>query len=62
MCSPFDTQLNVARRMDRGYKYATQLSELDKQHKFILLRSTYGCVEMRRSQLVDRLFLIYEKL
>ena len=65
MCTPFDTHLVVARRLDRGHKYATQLNKLDKQHKFVLLRSTYGGnyeTEMRRSLLVDRLFLMYEKL
>ena len=65
MGSPFDTHLDEVRRLDRGRKYTSQLNELDKQHKFILLRSKYGDdyeTEMRRSQLVDRLFLIYEKL
>ena len=65
MCTPFDTHLGEARRLDRDHKYATQLNKLDKQHKFVLLRSTYGGnydAEMRRSLLVDRLFLIYEKL
>ena len=65
MCTPFDTHLAEARRLDRGHKYTTQLNKLDKQHKFVLLRSTYGGnyeTEMRRSLLVDRLFLIYEKL
>ena len=65
MCTPFDTHLAEARRLDRGHKYTSQLNELDKQHKFVLLRSAYGGhydAEMRRSLLVDRLFLIYEKL
>ena len=65
MCLPFDTHLAEVRRLDRGHKYTTQLNKLDKQHKFVLLRSTYGGnyeTEMRRSLLVDRLFLIYEKL
>ena len=65
MCSPFDTHLAEARRLDSGHKYATQLNELNKQHKFVLLRSTYGGdyeTEMRQSKLVDRRFLIYEKL
>ena len=65
MCTPFDTHLAVARRLDRGHKYTKQLNKLDKQHKFVLLRSTYGGnydAEMRRSLLVDRLFLIYETL
>ena len=65
MCTPFDIQLAEARRMDRNHKYAKQLNKLDKQHKFVLLRSTYGGAydaEMRRSLLVDRLLLIYEKL
>ena len=79
MWSPFDTpatnthdvhalrhtHLAEARRLDRGHKYAKQLNEMNKQHKFVLLRSTYGGAydaEMRRSLLVDRLFLIYEKL
>ena len=65
MRAPFDTHLAEARRMDRRHKYAKQLNKLDKQHKFVLLRSTYGSdynAEMRRSLLVDRRFLIYEKL
>ena len=65
MCTPFDAHLAEARRLDHGHKYATQLNELDKQHKFVLLRSTYGGhydAELRRTKLVDRLFLIYEKL
>ena len=65
MCTPFDTHLAEVRRLDRDHKYAKQLNKLDKQHKFVLLRSTYGGnyeTEMRRSLLVDRLFLIYEKL
>ena len=65
MCTPFDTPLAEARRLHRGHKYAKQLNEMDKQHKFALLRSTYGGhydAEMRQSLLVDRLFLIYEKL
>ena len=65
MCTPFDTHLAEARRLDRGHKYTKQLNKLDKQHKFILLRSTYGGnyeTEMRQSLLVDRLFLICEKL
>ena len=65
MCTPFDTHLAKARRLDRGHKYAKQLNEIDKQHKFVLLRSTYGGhydAEMRQSLLVDRLFLMYEKL
>ena len=64
MCTPFDIHLAEARRLDRGHKYATQLNKLDKQHMFVLLRSTYGGnyeTEMRRYLLVDRLFLIYEK-
>ena len=63
--TPFDTHLAEARRLDHGHKYTSQLNELDKQHKFVLLRSAYGGhydAEMRRSLLVDRLFLIYEKL
>ena len=65
ICAPFDTHLAEARRMDRGHKYAKQLNKMDKQHKFVLLRSTYGGdydAELRRSLLVDQLFLIYEKL
>ena len=65
MCTPFDIHLAEARRLDRDHKYAKKLNKLDKQHKFVLLRSTYGGnynAEMRRSLLVDRLFLIYEKL
>ena len=64
MCTPFDTHLAEARRLDRGHKYTKQLNKLNKQHKFVLLRSTYGGnydAELRRS-LVDRLFLICEKL
>ena len=65
MFSPFDTHLAEARCLDCDHKYATQLNELDKQHKFVLLRSAYGSdyeTEMPRSLLVDRVFLIYEKL
>ena len=65
MCTPFDIHLAEARRLDRNQKYAKQLNKLDKQHKFVLLRSTYGGnydAEMRQSLLVDRLFLICEKL
>ena len=65
ICSPFDTHLAEARRLDSNHKYAAQLNELNKQHKFVLLRFTYGGdykTEMRQSLLVDRLFLIYEKL
>ena len=65
MCTPFDTHLAEAQRLDRGHKYAKQLNEMGKQHKFALLRSTFGGdydAELRRSLLVDRLFLIYEKL
>ena len=53
MCTPFDTHLAEARRLDRNHKYAKKL------------RSTYGGnynAEMRRSLLADRLFLICEKL
>ena len=65
MCTPFDTHLAEARRLDRSHKYAKKLNKLGKQHKFVLLRSTYGGsydTELRRTQLVDRLLLIYEKL
>ena len=65
MRTPFDIHLAEARRLNRGHKYAKQLNKLNKQHKFALLRSTYGGhydAEMRRSLLVDRLFLICEKL
>ena len=65
MCTPFDTHLAEAWRMDRDHIYAKQLNEMDKQHKFVPLRSAYGGnyeIEMRRSLLVDRLFLIYENL
>ena len=65
MCTPFDIHLAEARRLDRNHKYAKKLNNLDKQHKFVLLRSTYGGnyeTELRRSLLVDRLFLTYEKL
>ena len=65
MCTPFDIHLAEARRLDHGHKYAKKLNKLDKQHKFVLLRSTYGGnyeTELRRSLLVDRLLLIYEKL
>ena len=65
MCTPFDTHLAEARRLDRGHKYTKQLNKLEKQHKFVLLRSTCGGsydAEMRQSLLVDRLFLICEKL
>ena len=65
MCSPFGTHLDELRRLDRDHKYTSQLIELHKQHKFVLLRCKYGGdyeTEMRRSLLVNRLFLIYEKL
>ena len=65
MCTPFDIYLAEARRLDCGHKYTKKLNKLDKQHKFVLLRSTYGGnyeTELRRSLLVDRLLLIYEKL
>ena len=59
MCAPFDTHLDEARRMDRDHKYAKQLNELDKQHKFVLLRSMYGGdydAGLRRSLLVNHFF------
>ena len=38
----FSSQLSNARRMDKKKKFKAQLDLLDKQHKFVILRSLTG--------------------
>ena len=61
----FSTPLFYARRMDKKKQFHAQLDLLDKQHKFIILRSLIGCdykSPMHRSSMLEKLYLIYENL
>ena len=61
----FSTQLSYARRMDEKKEFNAQLDLLDKQHKFIILRSLTGYdykSQMHRSGILERLYLIYENI
>ena len=61
----FIIQLSNTGCMDEKKEYNAQLDLIDKEHKFIILRSLNVCayeVEMHRSQLSRRLFIIYESL
>ena len=40
----FSTQLASARLMDKKNEFNCHLNEIDKQHKFIILRSLAGCM------------------
>ena len=56
------TQLSCARRMDENKELNAQL---DKQHKFIILRSLTSYdykSQMRRSNMLEKLYLINENL
>ena len=61
----FSSQLSNARRMDEKKKFKAQLDILDKEHKFIILRSLPGYdykSQMRRSNILEKLYLIYDNL
>ena len=61
----FTTQLSDEKCMDKKKKFNAQLDLLDKRHKFIILRSLtgYDCKsQMRLSNMLEKLYLIYENL
>ena len=61
----FSTQLSNARRMVEKKEFNAQLDLLDKQHKFIILRSLTGYnykSQMHRPNMLERLYLINKNL
>ena len=51
--------------MDTNKKYKKQLDDIDKQHKFIILRTLHSGnyeTEMNRSMILEKLHHIYESL
>ena len=65
MYNHFVGQLTDARLMDKSKQYKKQLNSIDKQHKFIVLRSLYVEdyeTEMKRSMLPENLQHIHENI
>ena len=65
MYNHFVCQLSNTRLMDSKKKYKKQLDDIDKQHKFIILRTLNGGnyeTEMTRSMILENLHHIYESL
>ena len=65
MYNHFVCQLSNTRLMDSKKKYKEQLDDIDKQHKFIILRTLHGGnyeTEMNRSMILEKLHHIYESL
>ena len=59
----FTSQLSDAKRMDKKKKLNAHLDLLDKQHKFIILRSLTGYdykSQMHRSNMLEKSHQIYE--
>ena len=65
MYNHFVCQLSHTKLMDSKKKYKERLNDIDKQHKFIILRTLYGGnyqTEMNRSMILEKLHHIYESL
>ena len=65
MYNHFVFQLSNARLMDVKKKYKKHLDDIDKQHKFIILRTLHGGnyeTEMNRSMILENLHHSYESL
>ena len=66
MYNHFVCQLSDTRLMDTtSGKYKAQLNSINKQHRFIILRSLHGGnyeTEMNRSMILEKLYHIYESL
>ena len=65
MYNHFVCQLSNTRLMDSKKKYKKQLDDIDKQHKFIILRTLNGGnyeTEMNRSMILENFHHIYESL
>ena len=65
MYNHFVCQLFNTRLLDANKKYKKQLDNIDKQHKFIILRTLHGDnyeTEMNRSMILEKLHLIYKNI
>ena len=65
MYDHFVCQLSNTTLMDSKKKYKKQLDDIDKQHKFIILRTLHSGnyeTEMNRSMILENLHHIYESL